>query len=70
MSYTDILTRQKDIGKNKYNHEILVKGSDLEACKRKGKIKTNPPIFWLLRLETQILNKYIAGMLILQHPLW
>lgn len=35
MPSTDILTRQKDIGKNKYNHEILVKGTDLEACKRK-----------------------------------
>src|SRR4030043_54062 len=120
MSYTDILTRQKDIGISKYNHEILVKGSDLETCKRKTlhffrnyqlvrysqinilkdlqelpqgykskilhvithlldgffgidtyfynleedshwvseelkeKIKTNPPIFWLLSLEAQI----------------
>ncbi len=35
MPITDILTRQRDIGISKYNHEILVKGSDLETCKRK-----------------------------------
>ncbi len=35
MSFTDILSRQKDIGKNKYNHEILAKGSDFEACKKR-----------------------------------
>lgn len=33
MPFTDILSREKDIGKNIYNHEILVKGPDFEACK-------------------------------------
>jgi hypothetical protein len=30
---SDILSREKELGKTKYCHEILVKGKDLETCK-------------------------------------
>jgi hypothetical protein len=35
MPFQDILTRHKDIGKTKYQHEILVRGSDFDTCKKK-----------------------------------
>jgi hypothetical protein len=35
MPITDILSREKDLQKNTYQHEILVKGTDFEACKAK-----------------------------------
>ena len=35
MPFQDILIRHKDLGKRKYHHEILVRGSDFEACKKK-----------------------------------
>jgi len=31
----DILSRQKELQKTKYRHEILVKGKDLETCRSK-----------------------------------
>ncbi len=34
MPLQDILSRQEDLGKTKYYHEILSKGSDFEACKK------------------------------------
>jgi hypothetical protein len=35
MPLTDILSREKDLQKNVYEHEILVKGADFETCKAK-----------------------------------
>jgi hypothetical protein len=35
MPFQDILYRHEDIRKTEYRHEILVKGSDFEACKKK-----------------------------------
>lgn len=35
MPLQDILARHIDLGKLIYYHEILVKGSDFEVCKRK-----------------------------------
>ena len=35
MPSTDILSREKDLGRNIYSHEILVKGADFEACKKR-----------------------------------
>lgn len=35
MPFQDILTRHEDSRKTEYHHEILVKGSDFQACKKK-----------------------------------
>jgi hypothetical protein len=35
MPLTDILSREKDLQKNVYKHEILVKGTDFESCEAK-----------------------------------
>ncbi|MEW6419452.1 MAG: hypothetical protein AB1480_15285 [Nitrospirota bacterium] len=35
MPFTDILSRQEDLGKTKFYHEILTKGSDFETCKKR-----------------------------------
>lgn len=35
MPFQDILTRHTDLGKRKYQHEILVKGPDFESCRKK-----------------------------------
>ena len=35
MPLTDILSREKDLQKDAYQHEILVKGVDFETCKAK-----------------------------------
>ena len=35
MPLSDILSREKDLQKNAYQHEILVKGDDFETCKAK-----------------------------------
>lgn len=35
MPFTDILSRQEDLGKTKFYHEILTKGSDFDACKKR-----------------------------------
>jgi len=35
MPYSDILSREKDLLKPEYHHEILVKGSDFESCKQR-----------------------------------
>ncbi len=35
MHIVDMLSRQKDLGKTQYYHEILTKGSDLEFSKRR-----------------------------------
>jgi hypothetical protein len=35
MPLTDILSRHNELSRKSYSHEILVRGEDLEACKRK-----------------------------------
>ena len=35
MPLTDILSRHNELSRKSYSHEILVRGEDLEACKKK-----------------------------------